>query len=186
VATDSLTPTYAALRLFVDNWRWQGVPFYLRSGKGLAAKTTEIVLTFKQVPHLLFPENVVLGNNKISIYVQPNEGIHLSFSTKVPGAGMRAEPVDMSFHYGQRFGEDALPDAYERLLLDALQGDASLFARSDEIELAWSLVDRLSDIGEPELYRLGSQGPLRADEFLRKDGRKWQAIRSTPHTAEAQ
>ena len=181
VSPDSATPTYVALQLYIDNWRWQGVPFYVRSGKGLAAKSTEIVLTFKQVPHLLFPENAGLQRNRISMFIQPNEGIHLSFSTKVPGAGMRAEPVDMSFHYGQRFGENALPDAYERLLLDALQGEASLFARSDEIELAWSLVDELTESGEPALYRLGSQGPPQADDFIQREGRRWEEIRANHH-----
>jgi glucose-6-phosphate 1-dehydrogenase len=181
VAPDSVTATFVALRLFVDNWRWQGVPFYVRSGKGLATKTTEIALTFKQVPHLLFPENAGLGHNRIVIYIQPNEGIHLSFATKVPGAGMHAEPVSMTFHYGDRFGENALPDAYERLLLDAIQGDASLFARSDEIELAWRLVDELVHHQEPALYRRGSQGPPQAAAFIQADGRQWQPIRADHH-----
>ncbi|MBN1402740.1 MAG: glucose-6-phosphate dehydrogenase [Anaerolineae bacterium] len=181
VAPDSMTPTYVALKLYLDNWRWQGVPFYVRSGKSLAAKTTEITLRFKGVPHLLFPENAGLGQNSISIYIQPNEGIDLSFDTKIPGAGMRAEPVDMEFDYSRRFGDKALPDAYERLLLDALQGDASLFARSDEIELAWSLVDQLTDHKQPDSYPVGSQGPQCAERFIRRDGRQWAPLSPGHH-----
>lgn len=179
VAPDSWTPTYAALRLYVDNWRWQGVPFYLRSGKSMATKTTEITLQFKHVPHLLFSENVDVLPNSLSLCIQPNEGMHLRFETKVPGAGMRVAPVDMEFHYGDRFGSHTLPEAYERLLLDAIQGDASLFARSDEIELAWKLVDPLLQewerMEEPPLtfYDPGSWGPVEADEFLARDGRSW-------------
>ena len=173
VALDSQTPTYVAVRLFVNNWRWQGVPFYLRSGKQLFAKATEITLQFKRVPHLLFPENVDLARNSLSLCIQPNEGIHLRFETKTPGAGMRAAPVDMEFHYSDHFGEHTLPDAYERLLLDAMQGDASLFARSDEIELAWSLIDPLTAPRAPALYEPGSQGPAEADELLAQDGRRW-------------
>jgi len=179
VAPNSRTPTYMALRLYVDNWRWQGVPFYLRSGKRLAEKTTEITLQFKQVPHLLFPENRSVAPNALSIRIQPNEGMHLRFETKVPGAGMRVAPVDMDFSYGERFGEHVLPEAYERLLLDAIQGDASLFTRSDEIDLAWALVESLligwEQLEEPPLtfYEPGSWGPAEADEFLARDGRAW-------------
>ena len=173
VAAGSQTPTYAAVRLYIDNWRWQGVPFYLRSGKRLLAKTTEVTLQFKRVPHLLFPENVDLIRNSLSLCIQPNEGIHLRFETKTPGAGMRAAPVDMEFHYSEHFGEQVLPDAYERLLLDAIQGDASLFSRSDEIELAWSLIDPLTVPRPPALYQPGSQGPAEADELLAQDGRRW-------------
>ena len=173
VVPGSLTPTYVGLKLFVDNWRWQGVPFYVRSGKGLARKATEITLQFKRVPHLIFPENAGLAPNSLSLCIQPDEGMHLQFETKVPGAGMRAEPVDMDFHYGEHFGEQALPEAYERLLLDAIQGDASLFARSDEIELAWRLVDPLTVDKEPVFYAPGSWGPCEADELLSDDGRRW-------------
>ncbi len=173
VVPGSLTPTYVGLKLFVDNWRWQGVPFYVRSGKGLARKATEITLQFKRVPHLIFPENAGLAPNSLSLCIQPDEGMHLQFETKVPGAGMRAEPVDMDFHYGEHFGEQALPEAYERLLLDAIQGDASLFARSDEIELAWRLVDPLTVDKEPVFYAPGSWGPYEADELLARDGRRW-------------
>ena len=175
VAPKSRTPTYIALELYVDNWRWQGVPFYLRSGKRLATKATEISLQFKQVPHLIFPENAGLTPNTLTFCIQPDEGMHLRFETKVPGAGMRAEPVDMAFHFSDHFGQQALPEAYERLLLDAMQGDASLFARSDEIELAWRLVDPLTVDAKPVFYAPGGWGPAAADALLAEDGREWLA-----------
>ena len=181
VAPNSQTPTYIALRLYLDNWRWQGVPFYLRSGKCLAAKATEIALQFKRVPHQLFPENEDPLPNRLTLAIQPDEGIHIAFQTKVPGAGMRSRPVDMTFQYEQTFGEHALPDAYERLLLDAIQGDASLFARSDEIELAWRLVDALAAPVMPQPYAVGSQGPAEAAAFMARDGRQWGEINGS-HT----
>jgi len=181
VAPDSYTPTYIALKLSVDNWRWQGVPFYLRSGKKLATKATEITLQFKGVPHLIFSENAGLTPNSLSLCIQPDEGIHLHFETKLPGAGMRTGPVDMDFHYGEHFGGQVLPEAYERLLLDALHGDASLFARSDEIELAWGLVDPLAADVEPLFYAPDSWGPLAADALLAQDGREWLAGCSCGH-----
>jgi glucose-6-phosphate 1-dehydrogenase len=173
VAADSITPTFVALKLSVDNWRWKGVPFYLRTGKNLARKVTEITLQFKPVPHLLFPESEEMVSNSLSLCVQPNEGMHLLFQTKLPGAGMRTAPVDMEFHYSDRFGERGLPEAYERLLLDALQGDASLFARSDEIELAWCLVDPLTAPRAPVSYPIGSEGPPEADNLLATQGHRW-------------
>ena len=175
VESGSTTPTYAALRLYVDNWRWQGVPFYLRSGKALPEKRTEITLQFKRVPHLLFPENVDLTRNRLSICIQPDESIHLQFETKRPGAGMHTAPVDMAFHYGQDFGEQALPEAYERLLLDAIQGDAALFTRADEIELAWAMLDPLLDEGTPVRYEPGSWGPEAATDLIQQPhGCGWQ------------
>lgn len=179
VAPDSRTPTFIALKTYIDNWRWQGVPFYLRSGKRLALKTTEITLQFKRVPHLLFAETEGLNPNRLSLCIQPNEGMHLYFETKVPGAGMQTSPVDMDFHYDDRFGEHILPDAYERLLLDAIHGDASLFARSDEITRAWELVDSLLEEWEHHhappliLYEPGSWGPAEADALMARDGRAW-------------
>jgi glucose-6-phosphate 1-dehydrogenase len=181
VAPNSRTPTYAAFQLFVDNWRWQGVPFYLRSGKLLAAKTTEIAIQFKRVPHLLFPGPAEdrMTPNILSLCLQPHEGIHLRFEAKEPGAGMRTRSVDMDFHYAEDFGAGALPEAYERLLMDAMQGDASLFARADEIELAWGLVDPIvdgwsgPDLSPPASYAPGSWGPLEADQLLAADGRAW-------------
>lgn len=181
VAPNSRTPTYAAVRLYVDNWRWQGVPFYLRSGKRLARKVTQVSLHFKQVPHLLFPDQPELVPNRLALCIQPDEGMHLRFQTKEPGGRMRSTPVDMSFHYRDRFGERVLPDAYERLLLDAVQGDASLFTRADEIELAWGLLDPIlkargdEDVPPISFYRPGSWGPEEADAFLQADGRAWEA-----------
>ncbi|MGB0387534.1 MAG: glucose-6-phosphate dehydrogenase [Ardenticatenaceae bacterium] len=178
VAPNSRTPTYIGMKLFVDNWRWRGVPFYVRSGKSLAAKVTEITLTFKQVPHLMFPENEHLSPNRLSLCLQPDEGIHLEFATKIPGAGMRTKSVDMEFNYDD-FVDQALPDAYERLLLDAVNGDASLFARSDEIERAWELVDPLlaawqqPDARPIYFYESGTWGPSAADAFIARDKRRW-------------
>ena len=180
VASDSQTATYAALRLFVDNWRWRDVPFYLRSGKALRSKTTEIAIQFKRVPHLMFPESMEtsITPNVLSLCIQPDEGIRLRFEAKEPGAGMRSRSVDMDFHYAEDFGESALPDAYERLLMDALQGDASLFARADEIELAWGLITPLLESWEEGssplyFYPPGSWGPPEADSFLEESKRSW-------------
>ncbi|MDY0019355.1 MAG: glucose-6-phosphate dehydrogenase, partial [Anaerolineae bacterium] len=173
VAKGSQMATYAALRLYVDNWRWQGVPFYLRSGKALADKVSEITLQFKRVPHLLFPESADLAANRLSLCIQPDESIHLRFETKVPGAGMRTTPVDMTFEYADNYSGRRLPDAYERLLLDALQGDAALFARADEIELAWTVVDPLLDRGVPFPYGPGSWGPAEAALLISQQGCEW-------------
>jgi glucose-6-phosphate 1-dehydrogenase len=181
VASDSQTPTYAALQLLVDNWRWRGVPFYLRSGKSMAAKTTEIAVQFKAVPHPMFPlpKGGDLTPNVLSLCLQPDEGIHLRFEAKEPGAGMRTRSVDMEFHYAKDFGAGTLPEAYERLLLDAMQGDASLFARADEIELAWRIIDPiLADWTGPDTpqlasYEPGSWGPVEADGLLAEAGRAW-------------
>ncbi len=159
VAPRSQTPTYAALRLFIDNWRWQGVPFHLRSGKGLAAKYTEMTISFRSPPHMLFPvpEDTDIPGNTLSIRIQPDEGVKLELQSKVPGAGLRMQPVNLEFHYHDGFTGLDIPDAYERLLLDAIAGDASLFTRSDEIELAWSIIDpimqRLDLPGAPTPYR---------------------------------
>ena len=179
VAPDSNTPTYAALKVYVDSWRWQGTPFYLRAGKCLARKATEIVVQFKQVPKQIFPENRHLEVNHLSLCIQPDEGTHLSFELKVPGAGMRTKSVEMDFHYEEYFGQKALPEAYERLLLDALQGDQSLFGRSDEIEQAWELVTPLlkewEGMENPPLifYEDGSLGPEKSKELIERDGRTW-------------
>jgi len=156
VAADSQTPTYALLQLFVDNWRWQGVPFYLRSGKSLAAKTSDIAIQFKQVPHMFLPSSTdnPISPNVLSLCLQPDEGMHLRFEAKKPGSGMQTNSVDMTFHYAEEYGHTALPEAYERLLLDALLGDASLFARADEIELAWSIIDPiLASWEKPETWQ---------------------------------
>ena len=181
VAPDSRTPTYAALELYVDNWRWQNVPFYLRSGKNLTAKTSEIAIQFKCVPHLMFPlaPGKDITPNVLSLCIQPDEGARLRFETKRPGAGMSTRSVDMKFQYAEDFGEGVLPEAYERLLLDSMQGDASLFARSDEIELAWSIIDAITagweepDASPLTSYKPGTWGPKEADELLAREGRSW-------------
>ena len=180
VAPDSKTPTFAALKLYVDNWRWQGVPFYLRSGKSLGTTKTQIVVQFKCPPHLLFSrDGQGLTPNILAIEIQPNEGIHLSFQAKVPDVGIAMQEVNFDFHYASVFGGNAIPEAYERLLLDALQGDASLFTRSDEIELSWGLIDPIvRGLGAPgtlpvEMYEPGSDGPDGARDLLTRDGFEW-------------
>jgi len=176
----SQTATFGLLRLYIDNWRWQGVPFYLRSGKQLAAKTTQVTILFKSVPHVMFPlpPGEVIRPNALFLCLQPDEGIHLRFEVKVPDSLRRFRSVDMEFHYAEDFGPTAIPEAYERLLLDALNGDASLYMRADGIELGWALVDpirRAWESGTPELelYPAGSWGPPKATAFLTSDGRSW-------------
>lgn len=182
VALDSQTPTYAAIKLLIDNWRWQGVPFYLRSGKALAKKTSEVLVEFKCPPHMMFDptaDESCFSPNILSVCIQPDEGIHLKFEAKVPGSVMDTRSVDMEFHYRSSFGDGPLPEAYERLLLDALNGDASLFTRSDEIEAAWRLIDPVlhgwEEDGAPPLviYPKGSRGPKEADAFMARDGHTW-------------
>jgi len=183
VAPDSQTPTYAALRLYIDNWRWKGVPFYLRSGKALDRKASEIVIQFLAPPDVMFnlAEDECFTPNTLSICVQPDEGIHLKFETKVPDSARESRSVDMEFHYRDSFKGQALPDAYERLILDALKGDPSLFARSDEIELAWQLIDPIlqgweSAAEAPPLahYEPGSWGPAEADRLLARADHLWR------------
>ncbi len=181
VAPGSRTPTFAALRFFIDNWRWQGVPFYMRSGKALATKTTEVVIQFRSVPHLMFPlpADKQIRPNALSLCLQPDEGIHLRFEAKVPDTVAETRSVDMEFHYADSFGANALPEAYERLLLDALNGDPSLFTRADTIELAWGLIDPIlqsledTDNPPPTSYPQGSWGPAEAQDFIARDGRAW-------------
>lgn len=179
IAENSWTPTYAGLTCWIDNWRWRGVPFYIRSGKRLQRKLTEVTLVFKRVPHMLFPEHETPKPNILSLCIQPDEGMHLHFATKIPGAGMHTAPVDMAFHYSDQLGDQILPDAYERLLLDALQGDASLFTRSDEVERAWELCDPLisewESLDDPPLafYAPDTWGPDTSDRLLMQSGRAW-------------
>ena len=179
VAPGSETATYAALQLHVDNWRWQGVPFYLRSGKALKGKMSDITVQFRRPPHQLFGDQCQLYTNALRICIQPNEGLRLRFDTKVPDAGMVMQPVDMDFAYKESFGERAIPEAYERLLLDALSGDASLFARSDEIQLSWQLIDAVHagwqgpNAPPVETYDKGSWGPKSAEQLLRGAHRFW-------------
>ena len=181
IKSNSTTPTFAVLRLFVNNWRWQGVPFYLRSGKKLAEKQSQIIIQFKEPPLAMFPVRSTTGMtpNMLVLYLQPDEGVHLRFEAKVPDTIAETRSVDMEFHYAEAFGPTAIPEAYERLLLDALQGDASLFTRADEVETAWSLIDPVirewEENQSPALsvYQPASWGPVEADQLLARDGRNW-------------
>jgi glucose-6-phosphate 1-dehydrogenase len=181
VAPGSQTPTFAALRFWIDNWRWQGVPFYLRSGKALQAKTSSITIEFRCPPHVMFPlpPGATIRRNILELCIQPDEGIHLRFEAKVPDTVAEMRSVDMEFHYREGFREVEIPEAYERLLLDALQGDASLFTRSDGIDLSWKLMDPIiqgwegNDAPPLTVYKKGSWGPKEADGFLERDGRAW-------------
>lgn len=184
VAIDSRTPTLAALKLYIDNWRWKGVPFYLRSGKAMARKNTEVVIQFQRPPHLMFnlADDGDFTANKLSICIQPDEGIHLQFEAKTPDSDQETRPVAMEFHYQTSFKGQSLPDAYERLLLDALEGDASLFTRSDGIENAWRLIDPViagfAAATSPypiHTYPRGSWGPAAAHELLASDNFRWEA-----------
>ena len=182
VAEYSRTPTYAALKLYLDNWRWKGVPFYLRSGKSLKRKATEITVEFQRPPHLMFglSEPDEITPNILSICIQPDEGIHLKFQAKEPGSDQNSLPVDMEFHYQRFFDGTQIPGAYERLLSEAIAGDPSLFTRADAIETAWSIIDPLirswedRDTEQLSVYDPGSWGPPEADELLARDGRSWR------------
>jgi glucose-6-phosphate 1-dehydrogenase len=177
----SVTETYAALRLEVDNWRWAGVPFYLRTGKRLARKITEIAVTLKPVPHLAFSQQGSLGvhPNQLVLTLQPNEGVSLRLGAKIPGTRMIIRPVRMEFLYGTSFLSQS-PEAYERLITDAMRGDATLFTRNDEVEAQWRICDPIVAAwtqARPPLpkYEAGSQGPEEANGLLR-DGHSWRAI----------
>jgi glucose-6-phosphate 1-dehydrogenase len=181
VPSDSQTETYAALRLEVDNWRWAGIPIYMRTGKRLARKVTEIAITLKPVPHLAFESQGSVGvqPNQLVLTMQPNEGVSLSLGAKIPGSRMRIRPVNMEFLYGTAFLSQS-PEAYERLILDAMRGDATLFTRDDEVEAQWRIIDPILQSwgsGEPPLveYAAGSAGPAEADKLL-EAGDKWRAI----------
>jgi glucose-6-phosphate 1-dehydrogenase len=181
VPKDSHTETYAALRLEIDNWRWAGVPFYLRTGKRLARKVTEIAVTLRPVPHLAFEQAGSLGvrPNQLVLTLQPNEGVSLSLGAKIPGTRMRIRPVNMEFLYGTSFLSQS-PEAYERLILDAMRGEATLFTRNDEVEAQWRICDPIvtawaADDSPLAQYPSGSQGPKEADALL-ADGHRWRAI----------
>jgi glucose-6-phosphate 1-dehydrogenase len=173
----SRTATFAAVKLWVDNWRWQGVPFYLRSGKAMSCRTTQIVVQFREPPHMMFPEHPT-ESNRLVIQVQPAEGVQIHFETKVPDAGMKLRQTDLDFRYRREF-RDAMPDAYERLLLDAMEGDASLFARADEVEAAWTICDPILDEwhhrDRPTLfmYDRGGWGPIECSDWMALQGREW-------------
>ena len=182
VDSGSETETFVAARLTIDDWRWSGVPFYVRTGKRLPKRATEIAIQYREVPHRLFKdEGVEPDANLLAIRIQPDEGIMLRFGAKVPGLGLDVRSVTMDFTYGSAFSVDS-PDAYETLILDALQGDASLFTRADEVEEAWSIVDPVvdswADAPPPDFpnYEAGSWGPAAADELLAREGRRWRRI----------
>jgi glucose-6-phosphate 1-dehydrogenase len=181
VPADSHTETYAAIRLEVDNWRWAGVPFYLRTGKRLARKVTEIAITLKPVPHLGFTMDGSVGvrPNQLILTLQPNEGVSLQLAAKIPGTRMRITPVNMEFLYGTTFLSQS-PEAYERLILDAMRGDATLFTRNDEVEAQWRIIDPVVHAWESSAdgvakYAAGSQGPAEVASLLRGHD-TWRSI----------
>ena len=186
VDPESMTESYVALRCMVDTWRWSGVPFYIRMGKRLPKKATEISIHFKSTPNVLFnatPSEADEGNVLV-IRIQPDEGISLRMVSKLPGTSLRLEPVKMDFHYSSSFGKGS-PEAYERLLLDAMAGDATLFARRDEVEEAWKFIDHIhngwkvdneSDSPSMSEFVAGSWGPEEADDLLAKDGNTWRRL----------
>src|SRR5660398_222212 len=183
VALDSSTETFVAMKVFIDTWRWAGVPFYLRTGKRLSRRATEIALQFKHPPLPLFqgPAASVVKPNVLAMNIQPHEGITLSFGSKVPGPQLQVNPVRMDFRYGTSSGIPTT-EAYERLLLESLLGDSTLFARSDGVEEAWSFVDGIvsrwseEDVGEPAFYEAGGWGPEEAEEMMDRDGRAWRRL----------
>ncbi|MBA4189965.1 MAG: glucose-6-phosphate dehydrogenase [Planctomycetaceae bacterium] len=185
VPATSKTPTFAAVKLEIENRRWHGVPFYLRSGKGLKNRYSEVMIQFRCPSHLMFPlpPGQVLRCNHLTVMIQPNEGIKLNFQTKVPNVdGVDLQPRDLAFDYKDAYKEKALPEAYERLLLDAITGDAALFMRADEIERAWEIMDPIigaterDDAPQPQEYEVGSEGPQCSEDLLAAEGRKWQPI----------
>ncbi len=183
VAPDSATETYAALKFYIDNWRWADVPFFLRSGKRLAKRVSEISVQFRRVPHLLFRDAATesIEPNVLAVHLQPNEGVSLRFSAKLPGTSMQIRPVVMDFRYGESFGSSP-PTAYETLLLDCMLGDGTLFNRSDSVDLSWELVAPILEAWRERgpvglaFYEAGSWGPAEADAFIERDGRRWQRL----------
>ncbi|MDB9416713.1 glucose-6-phosphate dehydrogenase [Microcystis aeruginosa] len=183
VNPESTTPTYVAMKLMVDNWRWQGVPFYLRTGKRLPKKVSEIAIQFRHVPLLIFQSAAQQTNaNVLSLRIQPNEGIALRFEAKMPGSELRTRTVEMDFSYGSSFGVTSA-DAYNRLLLDAMLGDQTLFTRSDEVEEAWRIVtpalaawDAPADPASVPQYEAGTWEPTEAEFLLNRDGRRWRRL----------
>ena len=180
VPAGSRTATFAAIKLHIENWRWSGVPFYLRSGKAMSCRTTQIVIQFREPPHMLFADGSerTPDANRLVIQIQPAEGIQLHFQTKVPDAGMRLSTGQLDFRFDREFHGD-MPDAYQRLLLDALMGDASLFARSDEVELAWGIIDPILEAWQQadqpvlEQYAAGCWGPESSTRWMEEQGRQW-------------
>jgi glucose-6-phosphate 1-dehydrogenase len=182
VDSESETETFVAAKLLIDDWRWSGVPFYIRTGKRLPKRSTEIAIQFREVPHKLFAHSATDPDpNLLTIRIQPDEGIMLRFGAKVPGLGLDVRSVTMDFTYGSAFSVDS-PDAYETLILDALQGDASLFTRADEVEHAWAIVDPVigswAESSAPSFpnYEAGTWGPEASDALLARDGRRWRRM----------
>jgi glucose-6-phosphate 1-dehydrogenase len=183
VPPTSTTDTFAALKLEVNNWRWAGTPFYIRAGKRMPRRSTEITIAFRPVPHKPFADPKVsqsIRPNLLTLSIQPNEGASLRIEAKAPGAETELRPVRMDFLYGETFTRDT-PEAYERLILDALRGDATLFTRADEVEQAWRIVDPVIAAWESnevplEPYVAGTPGPAAADALIRADGRKWRRL----------
>jgi glucose-6-phosphate 1-dehydrogenase len=183
VAADSVTETYTALKLFIDNWRWAGVPFYIRTGKRMPKRVSEIAVQFKAVPHMLFNTDMEhpLEPNVLALTIQPNEGLSMRIATKLPGPRVRIYPVKMDFRYGTTFGDQS-PEAYERLLLDVMAGDATLFMRRDAVEASWTWVQDILDVWNnsdtrwlPE-YPAGTWGPVEADRLIDADNNKWRIL----------
>ncbi len=183
VAPDSSTETYVALKIYINNWRWQGVPFYLRTGKRLPKRVSEIAVQFREVPHLLFLPEMSGGiqPNVLALRIQPDEGISLRFEVKRPGPAVQVRSVNMDFQYGEAFGVRT-PDAYERLLLDAMLGDQTLFTRADEVDQAWQVMEPILEAWShqppPQFpnYEAGTWGPAEADALLARDGRRWRRL----------
>ena len=180
VAPNSTTETYVALKLFIENWRWADVPFYIRTGKALPKRSTEVTIQFKRVPHQLYKPSETSGlvPNRLTIRIQPDEGMSLKFAAKIPGAARHLSDVDMNFSYAQAFGIES-PDAYERLIADCMVGDSTLFIRRDEVETSWRIIDSITSAWQnmPASsvypYKAGTWGPAEADALIQNDGREW-------------
>jgi glucose-6-phosphate 1-dehydrogenase len=183
VSPDTLTETFLALKLHIDNWRWAGVPFYLRSGKHLPKRSTEIAIQFKQIPLSLFGRNSgsTIEPNLLALNIQPDEGISLRFGSKLPGSAVQVRPVSMDFRYGTSFGVPA-PEAYERLILDCMLGEPALFTRDDEVDAAWTFINRILESWRQSTaknlpsYEAGTWGPREAQNLIEGDGRRWRRL----------
>ena len=182
-APDSTTATYVALKLYVDNWRWKGVPFYMRTGKRMPKKVSEIAIQFKEVPYLMFQSAAKQANpNVLVLRIQPNEGISMRFDVKTPGTSLRTRPVDMDFRYDTAFGKPNT-DAYSRLLIDCMLGDQTLFTRGDEVEASWKVITPLLEVWDQPsapntipMYEAGTWGPVESEILLNQDGRRWRRL----------
>ena len=177
VASNSTTDTYVSMKLTIDNWRWSGVPFYLRAGKRLPKRVTDVYIVFKAPPHMIFKSSGIDTTyaNILRLRIQPQEGISLTLGAKTPGQTVRVTPVRMDFMYDSSFGTVS-PEAYERLILDAITGDSTLFAREDEVELSWQFVDRITAVWNNmplHSYPAGDWGPTASNELMSRDGREW-------------